>query len=142
MLEPGDLPNLFDVADLLLRAVLDPERVAVRVRPPTGHRVAEPVGLLEVGAEHAQGLPLPAQQPVRGRQHLDFLASSGTRAAVPGRQYRSERQLASGSTGNPGELLAGHLPRRPGRPDHLVPGPPGHLGRGHPGRPADVPAEP
>ena len=58
VLQPGELPDLLDVTDLLLCAVIDAERVLIRVGPSAGHRVAEPVGPLQVGAEHPQGFPL------------------------------------------------------------------------------------
>ena len=68
VLQPGDLPDLLDVAGLLLRAVVDPEGVAVRIGPAPGHRIAEPVGLDQVGPVDAQHLPFTLQQPVRGRR--------------------------------------------------------------------------
>ena len=111
VLQPGELPDLLDVTDLLLRAVVDAERVPIRVGPPAGHRVAEPVGPLQVGAEHPQGLPLPPQQPVRGLQHrLPGLLRHPRGGAR--RQHRGERQLAGGRRrSGPGQLMAGHLPR-------------------------------
>src|SRR5260370_22729607 len=40
MLQPGDLPDLLDVADLLLRAVIDTEGVTFWSGPAACHRVA------------------------------------------------------------------------------------------------------
>ena len=45
VLQARNLPHLLDIAGLLLRAVIDTERVTVRNGTATGHRVAEPVGL-------------------------------------------------------------------------------------------------
>ena len=59
MLQPGDLPDLLDVAGLLFRAMVDAECIAIRVGPAAGHRVTEPVGPVQIGAEYPQGLPLP-----------------------------------------------------------------------------------
>ena len=44
VLQPRDFPDLLDVAGLLLRAVIDPEGVAVCRGSAAGHRVKEPVG--------------------------------------------------------------------------------------------------
>ena len=53
VLQAGDLPDLLDVADLLLGAVIDPEGIAVRGGPATGHGIAEPVGPHHVGPDDA-----------------------------------------------------------------------------------------
>ena len=92
VLQAGDLPDLLDVADLLLRAVVDPERVAVRVGPAAGHRVAEPVGLLQVGPDHARAPPTHRAAAGPRRQRPPFLASSGHPAAVPGGSTAANRR--------------------------------------------------
>src|SRR5262249_55758880 len=66
VLQPGQHPDLPDVTNLLLRAVIDAEGIAVLSGPAAGDRVAEPVGPLQIGTQHPEGLPLPPQQPVRG----------------------------------------------------------------------------
>ena len=141
VLQPGELPDLLDVADLLLRAVVDTERVLIRAdrRPVTGSRN-------QSGSSRSVRItPRVSHSPRSSRSaaaSTSFLASSGTRAAVPGGNTAVNASSRASAAARPGQLLAGHLPRRPGRADHLVPDPPGHLDGRHLGRPADIPAEP
>ncbi len=129
VLQAGDLPDLLDVADLLLRAVIDAEGVAVRSGPAAGHRIAEPVGPLQVGPDDAQDLPLTAQQPVRGLENgLPGLLGHPRGGAR--RQDRGEPALARRRRGRDrGELLPAS-PAAVTRP----PGAPGR-GRARPPRP-------
>ena len=56
VLQPGDLPDLLDVADLFLGPVVDAEGVPVGFGAAPGHRVQEPVRLDQVGPQHAEDL--------------------------------------------------------------------------------------
>ena len=142
VLQAGDLPDLLDVAGLLLRAVIDAEGVAVGSGPAAGHRIAEPVGPHHVGPDDAQDLPLAPQQPVRGLEDglpgLRGHPRGGARRQDGGEPRRSPGGAAA---------AAASCSRLTCRRDQaarsdLVTGAPGHLGRRHPGRPAGVPAEP
>ena len=130
MLQPGDLPDLLDVAGLLLRAVVDAERVAVGRGPAAGHRVVEPVGLHQVGPGDAQHLPLTPQQLVRGRQD----GRPGLRGHPRGgirRQDGGEPALAAPvAAASGGRQSAPRLTCRRDQAslERLVAGTPGHLG--------------
>src|SRR5262245_37231167 len=141
VLQPGDLPDLLDVAGLLLRAVVDAEGVAVRRRPAAGHRVEEPVGRHEVGPGYAEDLPLTPQQLVRGRKGglLGLLGHAGG-----GLRRENGGEPATGRVRGRGRrsLPASYPPARPGDLACLVTGAPGHLGGRHPRYPARVPADP
>ncbi len=139
VLQPGDLPDLLDVAGLRLRAMVDPERVTVRGRPAAGHRVAEPVGLYQVGPADPEHLPLAPHELVSGRQHgrpgIPGHALGGIRRQDGGEPARARlglrsqlRRAGHERRGGQGKLLAAHLPARPRQLDCLVAGTPGHLG--------------
>ena len=57
MLQPGDLPDLLDVSDLLLRAVIDAEGVSIRRVPAACHGVTEPIWKHQVSSAQAQHVP-------------------------------------------------------------------------------------
>ena len=102
VLQPGDLPDLLDVADLLLRAVIDAEGVTVGSGPAAGHRVAEPVGLHQVGPDDAQDFPFAAHQPVRAGQNGGLGLRRDTRGGVPAaRRRRTSRSPAGGGASAP-----------------------------------------
>ena len=82
VLQAGDFPDLLDVADLLFRTLVDPERVTVRRGPAAGHRVAEPVGRHQVGPRDAEDLPFAAHEPVRRGQQRGAWPPR-----APGRRY-------------------------------------------------------
>ncbi len=154
MLQPGDLPDLLDVARLLLGAVVDAERVPVGRGAPAGHRISEPVRADQVGPLDAEDLPLPGQQPAGGsddggpglgrdrggrarRQDRCEAAPARLPARLPaarpgGRRRRQSRR----------KLSAADLPPCPGGLPGLVPGTPGQLRWRHPAKAAHVPAQP
>src|SRR5580693_4295731 len=68
VLQPGEFPDLLDVADLIFRAVIDPEGMAVLNGPTACHRIEEPVRPYQVRPDDAQDFPFAAQQPLRALQ--------------------------------------------------------------------------
>ena len=101
--------------------MIDAEGIPVGVGPAAGHRIAEPVGTLHVGPEDAQDLPFPLQQPVRGRQHRASWPAPAPARRFPAARRRRTPSRPRAPPPRPWQLLAGHLPRGPGRA-----GPPGH----------------
>ena len=112
VLQPGDLPDLLDVADLLLRAVIDTEGITVRSGPATCHRVAKPVGAHQIGPN----TPSTSHSPRISRSALSrtaALASSGTRSAVPGGKTAANLRSPAGRRRVRAESARTHLPSRP-----------------------------
>src|SRR5579859_6566957 len=140
VLQPGEFPDLLDVADLLFRAVIDPEGMAVLNGPTARHRVEEPVRLYQVRPDDAQDFPFAAQQPLRAFQD--------GRPGLPADTVRRPRRQDGGELTVARqlrlrrELSRLHLTREPHCPQHLVTRAPRHLGGRHRGDPAEVPPEP
>ena len=105
VLQPGDLPDLLDVAGLLLRAVVDPEAVAAGIGAAPGHRIGEPVGLDQVGPGRR---PAPPTRP--------SAAGPRRRARPPGPARAPARRCPAGSTApnlaHAGRRRAGQRPAR------------------------------
>ena len=108
VLQAGNLPDLLDVADAGFRALVDPERVAIRRRPVPGDRIVEPVGRHQVGPGDAQHLPLPPHEPVRRGQD-GFPGLLGNLADGTRRQDRGEPACAGQRRKDRGKLLGLNL---------------------------------
>src|SRR5262245_28685420 len=137
---PGQLPDLLDVSDLLLGAVVDPERVLRGIGAPAGDRVAEPARLPQVRSGDAEYLQVPGQDRVRGgdnslpRVFRDL--AGGTRRQDGGKApVRYDGELGGR------DLRGTDLPPHPRRTAGVVDRAPQQLLRRHPPQPADIPAD-
>ena len=140
VVQPGDFPYLLDIAGLLLRAMVDPERVPISRRPQAGHGVEEPVRGHHVVAVQAEHVPVAVDEPVGAGEH-GSPGFVGNQAGGTRGQHDGEPALLGQSARGWDILVAAYLPSCPRRPQHLVARTPAQFGRGHACRPAEVPAE-